>query len=222
MIRAVVFDLDGPIYDSFGRGLANLEKILSSNGVPFPDEKRTLLLRLWGKNGRQLLVDVFSFSESEADRMYEEWFALEKEPHPLVPGAREVLTSNVSKGIVNTILTSRRRRDLDHILSAHGIAEQFEFAQAFDDDAYAKPDPRAFSRTLHFLASCGGIDKHEIVFIGDTFSDARFGREAGIETLIVRTGPCRGVSGDQRPVGSGKMLTSIADFPDWIAFFHDQ
>ena len=196
LVKAVLFDFDGPINDSFREGLRRIEVLCGINGLEFNREKRRNLLRYWGLPGVKLLQLGLGIPEDEAVRVYQQWEIYDLVYLvPLVPGSREMLIHNRLAGIVNTLITSRNRDNVLPILEKHGIRDYFSVIQTKQDWPIGKfdptsgvPNPKVFDYALKVLQNLG-IGKEECVFVGDTPSDVECGLAAGIEMVVVLTGP---------------------------------
>lgn len=214
-VRAMISDFDGPINDSFFTGLSRLKIIAAMNGIEVGKEEVRKLVEFWGSYGPHLIRMGFGVAEDVARRIYRQWEIFDElSIVPLVPGAREVLLFNREKGILTTLLTSRNRENILKILEASGVKELIALVQTPQDWAITKPNPRTFEYTLNWLQGQHGISRSECVFIGDTSIDVRAGREAGIETFVVLTGPYWYQTG-RRPVKNENILASIKGWPLW-------
>ncbi len=220
-IRAVIFDFDGPINDSFRVGLERLEHVVCRrNGIEVTDGTRRKVVELWGLPGAELIEKAFGVPAAVARELYHEWEALDAvggNPVPLVWGARETLVSNQGRGIVNVLLTARGSANITPLLQWHGIERYFSFVEPGDRSGFSKPHPFAFDRPLGFLYSLFGIGRHECIYVGDTVVDVHCSVRAGVEILIVLTGPYRDPRAPLRDgVRRGNVLKSIAELPSWF------
>ncbi|HYE23425.1 MAG TPA: HAD family hydrolase [Candidatus Paceibacterota bacterium] len=188
-VRAVIFDYDGPLSNSFNHGLRMLATLARKRGLAFTPRIAKRLIRTWGLKGNELIAKAFGISLDEGTVLYREWSEAEKlTPCGLVPMARETLQDLRERGLVNTILTSRPSWALAHSIDAEGIKEHFAHIVTTCDTEFHKPHPRSFDCTMELLGR-RGVREDECVFIGDTFVDIDAGRARGVTTFIVRTGP---------------------------------
>ena len=65
-IGAVIFDLDGPILDSFREGLRRIRILCAIHDVPYEREHHKRLTALWGLPGIELLMQGLGISEQFA------------------------------------------------------------------------------------------------------------------------------------------------------------
>lgn len=223
-IRAVIFDLDGPILDSFREGLRRIKTICAVYDIPFRREHQKELTRLWGLPGVELLVGGLGVSRRFAEEtLYPAWERLDlKQPVPLVLRSREVLFWLRRNKIACTVLTSRHREHVMEMFDRLDLVRDFPIISTKHDScdetgkSFQKPDPRVFRPTLEALEEKFQIAKEQCVFVGDTPADVDAGRAVGIETLLVQTGPYLLKHADTLLLPLGNVLNSIDDVPGWI------
>ncbi len=222
-IKAVIFDLDGPILDSFREGLRRIKIVCAVYNIPFEPEHHKKLTELWGTPGVELLVQGLGLSEESAKSViYPAWERLDlSQPVPLVPRAREVLSWLRRNKIPATILTSRHREHVLNMLERIDLDQYFSVVSTKFDTPYRKPDPRVFYYTLEELKDKFGIAKDECIFVGDTPADVDAEQAAMIETLLVQTGPYLLKHADKLPLSLANILNSIDDLPGWIEEHQD-
>lgn len=217
-VRATIFDADGPIIDSFDKGLERIEVLANMHNVHFDNSTKMRLVNLWGLYGPTLLEQGLQISREEAAIIYPKWEAWDRtSPQPLIEGAREALRTIGNQGVIRTLLTSRNRQNVNDIFDKLDLHRELDITQTYQESSYKKPDPRVFDYTLELLEK-QGISRSECIFIGDTDQDIQAGINAGIETLVVLTGPY-GYKIDELltlQVKPQNILTSIARLPEWL------
>ncbi|OGN13319.1 MAG: hypothetical protein A3C71_01510 [Candidatus Yanofskybacteria bacterium RIFCSPHIGHO2_02_FULL_43_15c] len=215
-IKAVIFDFDGPINDSFREGLRRIEVLAGMNQVEFNRNKRQNLIKLWGKPGVELLQGGLEIERELAEKIYSQWEVWDLvDPIPLVPGAREALRWNRKNDILNTLLTSRNQKNISDIFDKLDLMEEFAVIQTRQDSQFRKPDPQVFSYTLDRLKREFGVAREECIFVGDTPEDILCGMSV-IETLVVMTGPYWLEHILQYPVKPQNVMPSVDYLSEWI------
>ena len=217
-IRAAIFDLDGPILDSFREGLRRIKILCAIYKIPFERKHYKKLTELWGAPGIELLVGGLGVNKKFAEEIfYPAWERFDiSQPIPLVPQAKEVIGWLRRNNIVRTILTSRHREHVIEMFERNDLIRDFEIISTKFDTPYRKPDPRVFLYTLEELESKFQIRQNEIVFVGDTPADIDAGQAKEIETLLVQTGPYLLKHAEKLPLPLANALNSIDDVPHWI------
>lgn len=221
-VRAVIFDFDGPICDSFREGIRRIKLLCAIHDVHFGREERRRLTELWGLPGKELLEQGVRVSPHLLDVIYKEWERLDlHEPVPLVPSAKEVLYWLRKNNFVSTILTTRNKENLMEIFDRMDLVREFGVISARQDTTHHKPDPKAFRYTLETLEERFNIPKEQCIFVGDTPTDIVAGLAADIETLVVQTGPYLLKHVENHPIKLQNLLNSIDDLPGWLEENHE-
>lgn len=217
-VKAVIFDFDGPILDSFREGLRRIRIICAIMDIPFDRSHRKELTRLWGAPGAELVQQGLGLGKTFAEEVfYPAWERYDLQNSiPLIPRTREVLYWLRRNNIICTILTSRQRKNITEIFDRLDLVRDFDVISAKFDTPHRKPDPRVFCHTLERLEKLFGILKNQCIFVGDTPADIDAGVNARIETLLVQTGPYLLKHADKLPLPLSSILNSIDDLPGWI------
>lgn len=219
-IRAVIFDCDGPILDSFRAGLKRIKILCAIHDIPFNRKERLRLTKLWGMPGIELLKEGLGIGAALAEAMYPEWERMDlHDPIPLVPGAREALFWLRKNNIASTLLTSRHREGVRDLLDRLDLEREFAVIATKQDAQFYKPDPRTFWFTLEKLKE-RGIQKKNCVFVGDTPADIEAGKRAKIKTVVVQTGPYLLKHVIRYPIPLQNIINSVDDLPLWIEEYH--
>lgn len=221
-IKAVIFDFDGPINDSFREGLRRIKHLSAVHDVHFGRQERSKLTDLWGLPGVELLEQGLGVTKELADVMYKGWERMDlRDPVPLVVGAKEVLFWLRQNGFVSTLLTTRNKQNITEIFARLDLAREFGVISTRQDVLYRKPDPRAFEFTLRQLKTKFTIAKEDCIFIGDTIVDIEAGQKLGMESLVVQTGPYLMKHAAKLPIKVENILRSVDDLPEWLMEFHE-
>ncbi len=95
---------------------------------------------------------------------------------PTCPELAEVLTGLKAQGIKLAVVTTDNLEITRKCLNKLGIAHLFDHVYTDDGEAPTKPDPACaydFCRRV-------GVEKEHVVMVGDTMTDMRFAKNAGI------------------------------------------
>lgn len=167
MIRAVLFDMDGTLWENPVRwDELRRELGLPPDGLPIywhiqrmpPKEKKRAEARLREK-------------EAEGVRF-----------GSLRPGAYELLEFLRSRGVLCVLVTNNSRESAEGVLQNHPLP--FDLVWTREDGAL-KPDPEAFLGPLRRL----GIPPREAAVVGDSHLDLQAAHAAGIPFVIL-VSPC--------------------------------
>jgi len=217
-IRAVFYDFDGPISDSFDSGMSSLLRMCKNRGIKITEKQRMKMIEMWGLSARLMIRKVFNLSDIQANSLYSAWEGMEKEnPHDITLGAPETL-AHTQSSMVNVLFTSRGKRYIEKELLRMRLSHRFDLKFTSDDLDVLKPNPLAFKSPLNLLKREFGIRPEECLFVGDTWTDAACGAGARIKTLIMLNGPYRySYHANKCFVGTENTLESIADLPNWLS-----
>lgn len=122
----------------------------------------------------------------QAEMMVEQRFAppmvAPPQPHEIRPLGEVYLTlQRMSQaGVKIAVITSDDRAGTEAGLSILGVADFVDALVCGDDDLPNKPSPQAMRR----IASQLGVQSERIMMVGDTASDMRFGRNAGVACCV--------------------------------------
>ncbi len=239
MIKLIIFDLDGPIIDSFEQAKKSISRIrdnLIKNGtvaeskLPHPSDE--IITRLWGLPGDMTITKMFeALSREEVERFMAAWASDEQKSVNLINGASETLDQLRKMGYYMGVLTSRTR-NLGIHLSSLDLEKLFDFIQSWHNPALGeaqlicknhsisschKPDPLVF-KEIFTWAEGTGIKKEEMVLIDDTLIGMKAAIGVGINFLGVCTGPLNSKEKWQQygQLDQKQVLSSIVELPSWL------
>jgi HAD superfamily hydrolase (TIGR01549 family) len=166
-IRAVLFDMDGTVYDSGIDWFALRERI----GIP--------------PNGRPILEQLDQCDEETRARGIEVLHRAEAEGAEggrLIDGTEELLSFLRERKIPCLLVTNNSRRSVDTVLGRHDLG--FDHVLTREDGA-AKPNPDLFRSALARVSvSCA-----DALVIGDTHMDLLAAQAAGVGEVILVSAP---------------------------------
>ncbi len=187
----IVFDLDGTLIDTAPDLVDTLNVVFSREGwppVPYETARnqigggaRAMIVRGVAAEGinvapaklEQLFTDFIAhYSEHVADRS-----------RPF-PGLTEALDELVSRGCRLAVCTNKLERLSVLLLKQLKLADRFAAICGQDTFGMQKPDPEVLRRTI---AVAGG-DLTDAIMIGDSATDIRTARAAGIPVIAVDFG----------------------------------
>ncbi|MDR0938271.1 MAG: HAD-IA family hydrolase [Mediterranea sp.] len=193
-IKAVLFDMDGVLFNSMPYHAEAWHKVMTAHGFDFSREEAYLHE---GRTGSGTINIIFrrelgrDATEQEAHDLYEEKSELfnafpEAEP---MPGAWELLRKVKDEGLTPMIVTGSGQHSLLGRLEHHfpGMFHPELMVTAFDVK-YGKPNPEPYLMAL----KKGNLEKHEAVVVENAPLGVESGHRAGIYTIAVNTGPLDG------------------------------
>ena len=189
--RALIFDLDGTLFDTAGDLAAGMNAALSHLGLQRVDagEVRNLV----GHGARAMLKRGILLSSGEqiedgsvledAHRVFLDYYHCNIGVHTLpFPGVIEMITAYRQQGVVIGICTNKREGSARQLVDALGYADLFDALVGGDSAHAAKPDHAPVQMTLDRLSV-----RHAI-FIGDSDTDIGAAASMGLPALIATFG----------------------------------
>lgn len=187
--RAIVFDVDGTLFDVRDRYVQAFQKALEAGGYPISPTQsgRILAMRRKGRSGKQIIAALTGIPDSrkieQLDRQRKAFVDTPSllQTDRLFPHVRETLASLRQKGYRLAVLSMRKNLSAD--LERFGIRGCFDAIVAIDKAV--SPDKTA---DLQTLSRTLGVSTFELVVVGDTEMDIYAGHRVGAKTVGVLTG----------------------------------
>ncbi len=205
MIRAVIFDMDGTLYDSekiYGKGwmTAGLTREQYYQLIGRSRVNIDALLEQWG-------YDVAAVRKVRTEAVEETLQADGVEPKP---GALECLQWLRENKIPAAIATSSAKEVADRYLAMTNMGEYFDLVISGNTLERGKPFPDIFLEAARLL----GQQPSECLVVEDSFNGVRAGRNAGMYTVMI---PDLIPPDEEMRSLADDILGSLHELPAWIA-----
>jgi len=192
-VAAVIFDLDGTLIDSIDIYFTIIENALKRLNLPAVSRNR-ILEAAESEEFKWELVLPQDVLNRKAEIIDETWTVINEiapqmfaDNLELIQGAERVVESLSSNGLKIGLVTSTRRQYLEtkmQPLKNAGVDALFEAIITSDDTEKRKPAPDP----LIICAQQLDIKPGDCVYVGDTTTDIKAGKAAGMRTIAVLTG----------------------------------
>lgn len=212
----LVFDLDGTLVDTAPDLVDTLNVVFAREGLPaVPYESartmigggaKAMLLRGLEADGREATPALMDRLFAEFLEHYTANIAVRSRPFP---GLIEALDLLAQRGHRFAVCTNKLERLSLLLLRELDLADRFAAICGQDTFGIQKPDPEILRRTI---AAAGGAGA--AVMIGDSVTDIRTARAAGIPVIAVDFGY------SEQPVaeyGPDRVISHFAQLPGEIA-----
>lgn len=213
----IVFDLDGTLIDTAPDLVDTLNVVFGREGLPpVPYETARNLI---GGGARMMIArgieaEGRTVAPAELERLFQDFLAYYSEhiadrSQPF-PGLADALDAMAANGWRFAVCTNKLEYLSVLLLKQLGLAHRFAAICGQDTFGVQKPDPEVLRRTI---AAAGGTLRNAIM-IGDSLTDIRTARAAGIPVIAVDFGYT------DRPVselGPDRIISRFAELPSAVA-----
>ena len=185
MITAVIFDMDGVIFDS-ERVICELwDEVAKENNIPDIEE---LMIRCIGIN-EKATDELFTKKYGEEFPYLEFKKIISQRYHekydggrlPMKPGVKELLSFLKENKIKTALASSTKVETVKNQLRDAGVLQFFDVVVGGDMVTRSKPDPEIFLHAADML----GIDPKDAFIIEDSFNGIRAAHAAGAKPVMV-------------------------------------
>lgn len=183
-LRAVLFDFDGTLGDSYPAITASVNHVRGLHGLPPLAEAE--VRRHVGRGPLYLMEHTVPGVAPEAAE------ARYRAHHPsvmrsgthLMPGAAEALAALKDAGLLLAICSNKPRKFTLDLLDYLGVARFLDAVLGPEDVPRPKPAPDMLRAALRRL----GVPADEALYVGDMTVDIETARQAGVAVWVVPTG----------------------------------
>ncbi|MEM2929870.1 MAG: HAD family hydrolase [Thermoproteota archaeon] len=187
-VKAVLFDLDGTLVDTFEAFHIMINSILRRFNIPERSFRENA--RLVGNTSRTIVETIaretsLNMSLEELARiMVREWIYTYMPKHGrLYPDALDAIRELRRRGYLLGVVSNTSREELPEYLNSFKIGGFFN-ATVSAGDAKPKPSPEPVLKAVKML----NVKPEEAVMVGDRPEDIEAGRSAGSYTVAVLRG----------------------------------
>ncbi|WP_182084572.1 HAD-IA family hydrolase [Aureimonas sp. ME7] len=195
-MKAILFDCDGTLADSFGLIIGTMRQCFAAAGLPVPDDAATS-----GVIGLSLDLAIHQLAPTLQAEELPRMVALYKSefqrvraagtfPEALFPGAEDLLRRLARReDVLLGMVTGKSRRGVRSVIETHALDGVFAAIRTADD-CQSKPHP---AMVLECCAELG-IEPADCVVVGDAIFDMQMAVSAKASAI--------GVSWGAQPVGA--------------------
>lgn len=182
MIKAILFDIDGVLIDSFNANLEFINDVFIKAGYKGINRKQ--YVTLFHANLKEIIIAMIPYvSEDEVKRVWNIGNHLVV-PFPVtllkmpksVPSVIKTLAVNYKLGLV----TNRLHNGVYDFHKMAVLKNYFSIVVAYEDTQNHKPHPEP----LLFAAKQIGVSVEECIYVGDLETDVQAAKAAGMKVVI--------------------------------------
>jgi phosphoglycolate phosphatase len=206
-LRAVLFDFDGTLADSYPAITASVNAVRAGHGLP-PLDEDTVRPHV-GRGPAYLLEQTVPGGSPQAD------VAHYRAHHPsvmhqgtrLIPGVADTLAALQKAGLLLAVCSNKPVAFTRELLDSFGLAGRFAAVLGPEDVARPKPAPDMLRAGLGRL----GVRPEDALYVGDMTVDIQTARAAGVRVWVVPTG-----SDDRAALEAGRPDRLLDTFADLV------
>ena len=186
--KAVIFDLDGTLLNTLDDLAASCNVVLAQKGYPTFEAEE---YRGFVGNGAAVLMKRIhpeGTAQAELDdslSRFSEYYSAHKDVRTApYPGIEALLKRLKAEGIRLCVLSNKPHDITTVIIKQYFGEDTFDIILGKSPDYPVKPDPTSCLKILAEL----GLDRNEVLYVGDSNVDMQTGRNAG----LTKCGVCWG------------------------------
>jgi len=183
-VRAVLFDFDGTLADSYAAITASVNHVRTHAGLPPLTEPE--VRRLVGHGLEQLMSVVApQLPADHACQLYRQHHpTVMNELTRLLPGVPETLHALHRRGLRLGVCSNKPALFTAPLIETLGLGQVVSVVCGPSAEIAAKPAPDMLHQAMRLL----GVGPSETLYVGDMTVDVQTGRAAGVRTLVIPTG----------------------------------
>ena len=177
-ISAVVFDMDGLMFDTEALFHRVAAEMLAEHGKEFTSEMMSAMIGRRAVDAGAAFKRLSGLEGTVEDLMAElktRFLAILDEAVQTTPGLFALLAHLKKLGIPRAVATSSRRDYAERLIGNHGMLDQFAFLLTAEDVTHGKPEPEIYLTA----AARFGVDPSELLVLEDSPPGLTAAKRAG-------------------------------------------
>jgi len=183
-LKAVIFDMDGVIFDSEVLSRRLWREVFTDYGYSFTDETYRKLIGLPMHATYKLLAEIYGPElpiEEMAEKQDRLWQEKMCSPVELKPGVIEILDFLKEKDVPCAVGSSTYHDEVEERLKLSGLRDYFDVVVGGDYVENAKPAPDIFLKCAEYLK----VSPADCLVIEDSANGLKAAQAAGIPAVMV-------------------------------------
>lgn len=212
-MKAVVFDMDGVLFDTETLCQDSWMAIAEERGLPGMAEIFPQCIGLNANDSKQVVLRAYGqdFAYEEFRQQASVWFwdYIEKNGLPVMPGVREILEWLKEHNWKVGLASSTRRSSVENHLEQAGLRDYFQTVVTGDMVEHSKPQPDIYLMACREL----GVAPEEAFAIEDSTNGIRSAHAARMTPLMV---PDMIAPDDEMKRLSSRIFDSLLDVMEYF------
>ena len=185
MVKGVIFDMDGLMFDTERLWDKMWEPACKALRLPLPEDLAAFSASCRGLAGDNLRSQVAKYIPGDPQRLLDKVWQMADERFaqgvPCKKGLKELLTALDDRGMPRIVASSSPRTMIEMNLQNTGTARYFHDVVSGTEVKHSKPAPDTFLLAAEKLH----LDPKDSLVLEDSFNGVRAGRAAGCVTVMV-------------------------------------
>ncbi len=177
-VRAVLFDLDGTLVDSFDAWFKVYNESLAEFGFR-PVTRNEFKAHFGSPIEKDVRENFRGCTVNQVENAYNRNFLKNINRVKLFPGAKETLNALKNKGYELGLITGSTRQITNNLIQKFNLGKFFNVILTMDDVKRRKPAPDVVLKACKILAA----KPQNTILVGDTKNDTLAGKSAGCITI---------------------------------------
>lgn len=215
MIRSVLFDMDGTVFDTERIYCACLAEVARDTALA--NEMSEVLLAISGRNRADIYDYLYTRygKDFPAKEIFDARDALvmkqiNREGVPFKPGFPKVFEDLKGMGLFVSLVTSTHRERMQKYLDMAGLSDTFDYIKTGESVEHSKPAPDIFLQAAEAL----GCKPEECVVVEDSRNGVLSGVRAGMKVVLIPD--MQPVTPDLPPI-LWRCIETVEPLPELIA-----
>ncbi|MGI6029941.1 MAG: HAD family hydrolase [Eubacteriales bacterium] len=185
-IEAVIFDMDGLMFDTERLSVRTWRHVLAERGLTLTDEQNQRLVGRNEETGNRVLVELYGDAigdvkqfRAHREEVRRQW--LERDGVDRKPGLLELLEFLREAGIPCAVASSSAPHKIDYLLDRYELRKYFRAVVSGEDFAESKPHPAIFYKAVELL----GVQPAQALVLEDSPAGIEAAWRAGIPAVHI-------------------------------------
>ena len=177
--EAIIYDIDGTLLNTLNMNMYPLMKIIKEEtGEDWTFEQ---VLKFAAYPGMKVMEEL---EVNNPEEVYARWVQYVNEYKASPYEGMDDVLKTLHEKLRFSVVSSKNKKQYDIDVVSLGLDDYMEVVVLEDDTSKHKPDPEPLLLCIERL----GLNKEDVIYIGDAYSDLLASRNAGIDFAFAKWG----------------------------------